>query len=764
MRTLVAAACLWVVGCVPAGGNSGGDDTEDVGARGDSGPRPILLDGAAEAPDAADAELGGDDAADTDPRADQDGGGADMAAAAACSNGLDDDRDGRVDDDDPGCDGPDDDDETDPPPAGPACDDGLDNDDDGFFDVADPDCSSPADPTERGGNPVSACSNGLDDDEDGLIDFPEEPGCVAAGDETEEDPFTAAACGNGEDDDEDGHIDFPSDPGCQGRGDTLEDDPEPPPACGNGEDDDGNGEVDYPDDFGCESAADPTEGNPCGEGVDIVDLAAHLAGNEAYEGDLTDAPGVSVASCGGAAGGEQLFVWRVDRALDRLVFSTRHEETEAPVVMYLRRRCGGADLLCDRGAAGENGTALVVERPAIGTWFLAVDTGSRNRVGRFRLTVEEVESPQCRNGIDDDEDGRLDLADPGCVESEDDDEADPDEPPVCANGVDDDEDGFIDYPDDEDCEAAGADREAPLCALEVATIEVGQDGGEFELPVLPAGTPSRTQGTCEFGPSPEVLLVVTLDEPSEVEVEVFGPDGAPQAAGLYARPDCVVIQDELACLAAGQGGVLSLRGLERGVYYVFVEQGVVPPPVPRTARVSILSNLRECNDEIDNDADGLTDLADLGCTRGLDDDEGDDPAEPPACANGIDDNMDGDIDWPDDAGCEAAGDVDEQPPCAGMFFGGVCVNHVSPACQGGSALQYCAQADRGRIITHAEFLAIVAGGWVRPNGSYHTVTVAEYAMCAPEGIGNIGIPGWGDRHWNCGDVHDYCNRAIICVR
>ena len=742
-RSAYVVCCLLASACVPAGGSGGGarDGGGVVVPDPDQG-RTLLLDAA---PDDGVDEDGGiaADGAATDGGA-ADTGGADVGPAPDAAP-----PDAR------------------PIPPGPACDDGVDNDDDGLFDLADPDCSSPADPTERGENPITQCSNGEDDDGDGIVDFPDEPGCVSAGDDNEEDPFTVAACANGEDDDEDGLVDFPRDPGCQGRGDTLEDDPDPLPDCGNGLDDDGDGEVDYPQDLGCDSAADHREGNPCGEGVEIVDLNVHLARAAAYDGDLTGAPGDSVASCGGAAGGEQIFIWRVERTLDRLVFDTRHAETEAPVVMYLRRRCLGPDVACDRGAGEENGTVLVVERPAPGVYYLAVDTGSRNRVGRFRLTVDEVDPPQCRNLIDDDDDGLLDLADPGCVETEDDDELDPPEPPVCANGLDDDEDGATDYPDDEDCEAAGGDREAPLCGLEVPAIEVGQAGGEFELDILPAGSPSRAQGTCEPGPSPELLVVVTLDEPSDITVAVLEANQQPARVGLHARSDCLLIQSELACTRVADGGTISLPGLDRGVHYIFIEQGVVPPAAGRLAQVRVSSNLRECNDELDNDVDGLIDLADLGCVRGTDDDESDDPLEPPACANGIDDNGDGDIDWPDDAGCEAAGDPDEQPPCAGQIFGGVCVNHVSGACQNGSAIQYCAAENRGRVMSRAEFTAIVAGGWVRPNASYHTVTVQGYDQCAadnPQAIGNVGIPGWGERHWNCGDVHNYCNRAIICVR
>ena len=66
-----------------------------------------------------------------------------------------------------------------------------------------------------------------------------------------------------------------------------------------------------------------------------------------------------------------------------------------------------------------------------------------------------------------------------------------------------------------------------------------------------------------------------------------------------------------------------------------------------------------CEDSLDNDADGLVDLRDPGCTSRDDDDEAD-PAEVPACANEVDDDEDGLIDWPEDPGCQARGTPENQ--------------------------------------------------------------------------------------------------------
>jgi hypothetical protein len=106
---------------------------------------------------------------DADP--DCDGGEALEAGfgTTACNDGLDNDGDSLTDADDPDC--------TDARNLSerPECDDGVDNDGDGWIDDADPDCENGAE-TGRSGAP---CNNGLDDDGDGRVDKLD-PDCVSA--------------------------------------------------------------------------------------------------------------------------------------------------------------------------------------------------------------------------------------------------------------------------------------------------------------------------------------------------------------------------------------------------------------------------------------------------------------------------------------------------------------------------------------------------------------------------------------------------------
>ena len=132
-----------------------------------------------------------------------------------------------------------------------ACSDGKDNDGDGKTDYpADPGCTSAADTDETD---VPQCSDGKDNDGDGLLDYPNDPGCASYLDATE---GGNPACSDGLDNDGDGKVDFPADPGCSSATDTSEADI---PACSDGLDNDGDGKTDFPFDLGCTSALDDSE-------------------------------------------------------------------------------------------------------------------------------------------------------------------------------------------------------------------------------------------------------------------------------------------------------------------------------------------------------------------------------------------------------------------------------------------------------------------------------------------------------------------------
>ena len=114
-----------------------------------------------------------------------------------CSDFIDNDRDGRVDGADSGCQ------TTEGPPGSPSCFDGFDNNSNGLVDGADPACVFAYE-----GPPGNAnCSDGIDNDADGPIDGADS-GCQPV-----EGPFGSASCSDGVDNDGDGLVDA-DDPDC----------------------------------------------------------------------------------------------------------------------------------------------------------------------------------------------------------------------------------------------------------------------------------------------------------------------------------------------------------------------------------------------------------------------------------------------------------------------------------------------------------------------------------------------------------------------
>jgi hypothetical protein len=445
---LLAACTLALAAC--SGGASGGDETSAGGAQArDADPNgPPSLD--------LDLGLGGQGGTGGVPTGGASGGAGGGGGAGGAGGAA------AVADAGPVADAA-------PLPPATQCNNGEDDDADGLFDLYDTDCSGEADPTEQGDRPPTACGNVLDDDADGRADFPEDPGCVAAGDGDEADPAETPQCADGLDNDADGHTDFPEDSGCAGRGTTFEGEPRTPTACADGLDNDADGATDYPEDVDCVAAAARSEEAPggCGGTHHVLDLNRALAGAEYVEGDTSQGAEGFVGTCGGNAGPEIVYSFRVAEVVGAIEFTTEFPETVVPTVLYVRSVCDDPrDVGCNRGSAEVPGTHVRLERPEVGVYYVVVDTSMADQSGVFRLGALTVEAPRCSDARDNDLDGRVDLADPGCVTPEDEDEADPPMPPECADGLDNDADGQTDYPADPTCTAAGGAQETEAtCAL-----------------------------------------------------------------------------------------------------------------------------------------------------------------------------------------------------------------------------------------------------------------------------------------------------------
>jgi hypothetical protein len=131
-------------------------------------------------------------------------------------------------------------------------------------------------------------------------------------------------------------------------------DPPVAPVCSNGMDDDADGLTDYPADPGCAAAADADESGACGAGHDAIDLNAALAADGHYDGALEGGSADFAGSCGGGAGPERIFEYRLPERVGALIFRTDHPETDKPTVVYVRSAClDPLDLVCNRGAEGQ---------------------------------------------------------------------------------------------------------------------------------------------------------------------------------------------------------------------------------------------------------------------------------------------------------------------------------------------------------------------------------------------------------------------------
>ena len=99
-------------------------------------------------------------------------------------------------------------------------------------------------------------------------------------------------------------------------------------------------------------------------------------------------------------------------------------------------------------------------------------------------------------------------------------------------------------------------------------------------------------------------------------------------------------------------------------YALTGKEPFAPPPTPTPPSPPPPPPTTQCSDGVDNDGDGLIDLADPGCTDANDNDETGGPPPPTTqCSDGVDNDGDGLIDLAD-PGCASSSDNDESnaPP------------------------------------------------------------------------------------------------------
>ncbi len=578
--------------------------------------------------------------------------------------------------------------------------------------------------------PKPACADGQDNDRDGFYDFPEDLGCDSPTSDREDAPVRPH-CSDNRDNDGDGLKDYPNDPGCLLPESADEDDdcPDGPfcPQCANGVDDDVSGARDFPGDTGCDSAADNFEyaGSPQACGTDLTLKQLPASGMDMGMLDPMSTSDISTP-CGGGGGVPGIgYVMVLDRP-SVVVISTAGSIVDT--VLDLRRppcQDSGSALACHDDVSTGDRTSRIVRSLAAGVYYIIVQGKTTAQVGPYTLTVQKFKGegetctvqsdcgpglvcrvpaggtqmictdPVCSDGLDDDADGDIDYPDdPGCANPEDPDELDdcPSGPmcPDCADGIDNDGDGSTDYPADTSCSAASGAIEScqgevdPILAITTGTTtdtmvgaadnhnpSCGGDGGPDRLFTLELPAMQTLTIDTESSVLNDTILSLLDSTCAEPSIECDDDDGsgflstitrANVPAGFYiVAVDAYSPSTTLAPFNVNVSGTIAAGGSCESALYqsgaITCPMGFVCDGTPgaRTCRT-------QCTDGIDNNGDGTIDYPnDPGC--GAPSDNSEDTVCPgplcPVCSDGADNDMDGLTDWPMDSSCRAAGGPSE---------------------------------------------------------------------------------------------------------
>jgi len=513
-----------------------------------------------------------------------------------CSNGIDDDFDGLVDCDDFEC-------STEPACTPENCSDShpisgpIDNDGDGLANCDDPECV---------GNPVCAsaaeiCDNDVDDNGNGLID------CAEASCATHS-VCVPEICWNGTDDDGDGNADC-DDTECIGSVDCGEE------LCWNNIDDDGDGFIDCDDDecigwAGCDLEICDNTVDDDGDGlIDCDDDGCVYFGdcigetcNNDMDDDLDGLVDCADPDCNAyCSGGSEICTNGIDDDGDGAVDCNDSDCTGLPGCAEDCSNgldddsdgavdCNDSDCSGAPGCVSEN-CSNDIDDDGDGS----IDCGDTDCSGNHQC-IPEI----CGNGSDDDGDGLVDCDDEECAGVS----ATCGE--VCDNGVDDDGDGLIDG-DDSDC-AGTPDPGTGICDAQVE-LSCGdiQSGYTFAA----GNTTTISSYSCnswdESGPEFAYVFRPEVTESVDICLSNVAED-----LDIFVLDDVNGVCDSSNCIEAA-GTCANLDAVAGETYYLVVDgyQGAIST---YDLEVECPSTSEDCGNGVDDDADGLIDCQDEGCT------------------------------------------------------------------------------------------------------------------------------------------------------
>jgi len=291
-------------------------------------------------------------------------------------------------------------------------------------------------------------------------------------------------------------------------------------------------------------------------------------------------------------------------------------------------------------------------------------------VGENDVDESSLPAPQCSDGRDNDNDGKIDFPqDPGCIDAHQDTETDdcPDGPncPQCSNGQDDDGNGQTDYPSDTGCiSAADTDESANdpfICGDTVTLQELPFDG--HKISTLGPGGPSNLHSLVCGGSGKEDVYEIRLTGPKVIKATTNLPGTSPTTDTVLYLMD-IGCQTELACndettettpTPIEGSSQLTVSAPVAGTYYLVVDNNSGLGGAYEL-QVNILAGLGEaCDPAVVSCGDGLVCRIPLNQTANV--------CSNPVCNDGVDDDGDGKLDFPDDPGCDSPTDGDEADTC-----------------------------------------------------------------------------------------------------
>ena len=238
----------------------------------------------------------------------------------------------------------------------------------------------------------------------------------------------------------------------------------------------------------------------------------------------------------------------------------------------------------------------------------------------------------CNDGLDNDGDGLVDLADPGCLNAADTSELNASV--ACDDGLDNDADSLIDLADPGCVNAADPSEQNATVACDDGLDNDGDALVDLSDPGCANAADASEQNAalaCDDGLDNDGDALVDLADPGCANAADTSEQNATSACddGLDNDGDALIDLADPGCAN-------------------------VTDPSEQNATLA-------CDDGLDNDGDALVDLADPGCANSADNSEHNTAV---ACDDGLDNDGDNLIDWPADPGCTSATDTSEASTAA----------------------------------------------------------------------------------------------------